>query len=63
MTTNKNGIKELRKKLGLSQYAFALKCGIFPQMISQYELGKTEPSGKTLRKIADTFSVSIDTLI
>jgi len=63
MTSFADNLKNLRKTLGLTQFNMAIKAGISPQMISQYELGKTQPNSATLRKLSDTFGVNIDSLI
>ena len=39
-----NRIKRLRKKLGLSQDAFAVKLGVAPYTVRRWESGKNEPS-------------------
>ncbi len=37
-------IKRLRKKLGLSQDAFAVKLGVAPMTVRRWESGTTKPS-------------------
>ena len=56
-------IKTLRLERGWTQDALARKIEITPKMISFYELGERTPSRATLIKLADVFSVSLDTLV
>lgn len=44
-------IKELRKRLGLSQQAFAVKIGVSITSVSNWETGKHKPYGLALEKI------------
>jgi len=39
-----NEVSELRKKLGLTQDAFAFKLGVAPYTVRRWESGKTKPS-------------------
>lgn len=50
---NKNGIKELRLKLGMRQGVFARAIGKKPSAISNYETGLREPDSKTAYAILD----------
>ena len=54
-----NRIKELRKKVGLSQAQLANKIGISNQIISFYENNKREPKIETQRALANIFNVSV----
>lgn len=54
-----NRIKELRKKVGLSQAQLANKIGISNQIISFYENNKREPKIETWRALANFFNVSV----
>lgn len=56
-------IKKQREKIGISQRQLALKLGLQPQYLSNYESGKIQPNIETLIKIADYFNVSIDELL
>lgn len=44
-------IKSIRKKLSITQYELAEKCGISQTSLSQIETGVKRPSHKTLDKI------------
>lgn len=52
MTTADN-IKNLRKKLCVSQSQLAREIGITPSMISCYERGTREPSYSTVKKLIE----------
>jgi len=39
-----NEVRELRKRLGLTQDAFAFKLGVAPYTVRRWESGKTKPS-------------------
>lgn len=54
-----NRIKELRKKVGLSQAQLANKIGISNQIISFYENNKREPKIETWQALANFFNVSV----
>lgn len=65
MTTGQK-IRHFRKKKGLRQYELAEKVGYGAHnqtRISFFELGKSEPSLKTLRKIATALEVEVSDLI
>ncbi len=50
-------IRELREERGISQEAFALKCGIDRSHYGGIERGERNPSLGTVFKIADTLGV------
>lgn len=54
-----NRIKELRKKLGLSQEEFAFKCELDRTYITSLERGKRNVSLENLDKIAKAFDMSL----
>ena len=54
-----NRIKELRKKVGLSQAQLANKIGISNQIISFYENNKREPKIETWQALANFFDVTV----
>jgi len=57
-------LKELRKKKGWSQQKLAEKAGLSFNAITKIEQGLARyPTLKTLTKIADVFSISIDKLV
>ena len=47
-----NEIKELRKKLGLTQDNFAFQLGVTPMTVRRWEAGKTKPS-RMARRLLD----------
>lgn len=51
-------IKEVRKKLGLSQAEFGSKLGLTQQSIALLEQGKTPVSDKHIKPICSIFSVN-----
>ena len=56
-------LKELRKKLKISQTELSNKTGIPQSSYSHYEIGTSEPDVLTLIKLADFFKVPIDALV
>ena len=54
-----NRIKELRKKVGLSQAQLANKIGISNQIISFYENNKREPKIEAWQALANFFDVTV----
>lgn len=55
-------LKQLRSDHKLSQKDLAQLLGVTQQCISEWELGKTEPTMTYLCIIADKFNISIDSL-
>jgi transcriptional regulator with XRE-family HTH domain len=53
-------IRELREAQGLTQLELALKCGVTPVTIYNWERGKYEPRASQLRKVADAFGTTMD---
>ena len=51
-------IKFLRKKLELTQQAFADRIGIKQSTVAQYELGRNEPIDAVIKLICETFNVN-----
>lgn len=58
-----NNIRSLRKNAGLTMKEFGTLMGVSESAISLYETGKSEPDISMLKKMAEYFSVSIDTLL
>ncbi len=56
-------IKELRKKRGLSQEAFADHAGLHRVAVGWIEQGRRVPSLKTLLKISRGFGISVSELL
>lgn len=56
-------LRKLRIKKGISQQTLADAIGVTQQSINKYENHKIEPDIRTLIKIADYFSTSVDYLI
>lgn len=57
------GLKEARKKRGLSQLKVAMDLSISREALSYYENGKRSPDLEMLRRLSDYFSLSIDFLV
>ena len=53
-------LKMLRVEKKISQNKLAKMLGVTQQCISEWELGKTEPTLSSLWELADFFDVSID---
>ena len=52
-----NIVRELRIKKGVQQKELALELGISSAAVSNWEKGKSDPSGERLKKLADYFGV------
>lgn len=59
----RENLRFLRRQAGLTQAELAKKMHIKQYNISDYEIGRIEPSIPTLIKFADIFHVSIDFLV
>ena len=57
------GLREIRKKRGLSQQQVAMDMNISREALSYYENGKRSPDISMLIALSDYFNVSIDYLI
>ena len=55
--------KNLRKDNNLTQAELAKKLGVAPSTVGMYERGQREPDFETLEKIANCFSVNMNTLL
>ncbi|ADU22575.1 zinc ribbon domain-containing protein [Ruminococcus albus] len=60
---NKNIIRELRVKRGLSQEELAEKVYVTRQAVSRWENGDTVPNTETLKLLSVLFEVSINTIL
>ena len=56
-------IEEARKKANMTQAELAEKIGTNKSYISRVETGKTEPSLKTIVKLAELYKVSTDMIL
>lgn len=56
-------LKELRKKSGVTQTELADVLGITQQAVGKWESGRSEPDSDTLRRLAEYFETSIDSLL
>ena len=57
------GLREIRKKKGLSQVKVAMDLNISREALSYYENGKRSPDVEMLVRLSRYFNVSIDYLI
>ncbi|OLN21616.1 hypothetical protein BTO30_14135 [Domibacillus antri] len=58
-----NRIKELRKKIGLTQKQLAEKVNVSPQVISNWERKYTNPDHDDVKKLSQIFDCSTDFLL
>lgn len=56
-------LKNLRKKMSLTQEQLAQKTGIKRSLIGSYEEGRAEPKIETLQKLALFFGLSLDDMV
>ena len=56
-------LKNLREEKGVTQKEVARACGFTPTCICQLESGVRNPTGSTIRELADYFQVSADYLL
>lgn len=56
-------LKELRKRMGITQLNLSMELNICQNTISRYETGEREADYKTLILFVDYFNVSIDYLL
>lgn len=55
-------LRQMRKRMGISQQALGELCGTTKNTIYRYECGDLLPRFNTLMEIADFFEVSLDYL-
>jgi len=53
-------LKDIRKRRGLSQFQLAIKLGKTPSKIAQYEVGKRNPTRRSIAEIATTLKATPD---
>lgn len=58
----KNKIRELRKKLKMTQEQLAQECGVVRQTINSIENDKYDPTLQLAFKLAKTLNVKVDEL-
>lgn len=58
----KNKIKEIRKKLGITQEQLAGECGVVRQTINCIENNKYDPTLELAFKLSKTLNVKVDEL-
>lgn len=58
----KNRIKEIRKKMGLTQEQLAKECGVVRQTINCIENDKYDPTLQLAFKLSKTLKVKVDEL-
>lgn len=56
-------LKKMRERNRLKQCVLSELCGLNRNAVKLYELGKVDPTMKSLESIADYFDVSIDYLL
>lgn len=60
---NVNNIKNLRKRMRLTQNELAAMCNVSQGALSGYETGRYEPDIGTIIKLSEIFGVPIDVVI
>lgn len=58
-----NKIKAYRKSKNVNQTQLAMILGVSKQSVCDWEKGRSVPSHKNLRKIAEFFNITIDNLL
>ena len=58
-----NKIKELRNRRGMSQEFLAEESGLSLRTIQRIEKGETNPTGESLKRLADALNISPDEII
>lgn len=56
-------LRKMRERNRLKQCVLSELCGLNRNSVKLYELGKAQPTRKSLERIADYFDVSIDYLL
>jgi transcriptional regulator with XRE-family HTH domain len=56
-------IRELREERGWSQFQLAVKTGVTPGTVGNWERGQNEPKATQLRRLAEVFGVSMDVIL
>ena len=58
-----NIVRDLRIRKGIQQKELALELGISSAAVSNWEKGKSDPSGERLRKLAEYFNVDENVIL
>lgn len=58
-----NRIRELRIRAGLQQKELAIKAGVSHPTVSDWELGKKNPTGERLKRLQEIFGVDAATIL
>lgn len=56
-------LQKIRKIRGISQRELAFKAGISPGLVGQLEMGKNQPSIRTLEKVCQVLDISLCSLL
>lgn len=56
-------LRKLRERNQLKQCVLSELCGLNRNAVKLYELGKVEPTRKSLESLADYFDISVDYLL
>ena len=56
-------LRKMRERNRLKQCVLSELCGLNRNSVKLYEIGKAQPTRKSLERIADYFDVSIDYLL
>lgn len=56
-------LRKMRERNRLKQCVLSELCGLNRNSVKLYELGKAQPTRKSIERIADYFDVSIDYLL
>lgn len=58
-----NFLRELRKRLGLSQYQLGTLVGVSDKAVSKWENGTAKPQSFILYQLSDVLGVTVDELL
>ena len=53
-------VRELREAAGLTQLELAVRVGVTPSTVYNWESGRSEPRVSQLRRVAEAFGVKMD---
>ena len=55
-------IRELREEHGWSQFELAIRAKVTPGTVGNWERGNTEPKASQLKRLAQVFGVTMDSI-